>query len=115
MKLYNTDHVLPRIKQQIKKYVEEYGYTYSGIMKALIYYYEIKGNKFDFAKTNGGIGIVPFVYQEAQQYFKDLERKQKQIKKAGEKQTKVVEKIIEISIPEAEECRPHINVESLEG
>ena len=45
MKLYNTDHVLPRIKQQIKKYVEEYGYTYSGIMKALIYYYEIKGNK----------------------------------------------------------------------
>ena len=38
------------------------------------------------------------------------------IKKAGEKQIKVVEKIIEISTPEIEEYRrPHINLESLEG
>ena len=72
MKLYNIDHVLPRIKQQIKKYVEEYGYTYSGIMKALIYYYEIKGNKFDLAKTNGGIGIVPFVYEKAYNYYYNI-------------------------------------------
>ena len=102
MKLYNTDHVLPRIKQQIKKYVEEYGYTYSGIMKALIYYYEIKGNKFDFAKTNGGIGIVPFVYEKAYNYYYSIwEAQQAQQRQLSESSSidVYIPKTIEVHIP----------------
>ena len=48
-------------------YITQYKYTYKGILQALVYFYEIKGN--DKSKANGSIGIVPFVYQEAFDYF----------------------------------------------
>ena len=100
-------------KQRLS-YISKYGFTNEGILNALKYFYGVQ--KGTPEKSGNRIGIVPFVYQEAQQYFKDLEMRQKQIKKAGEKQIKVVEKIIEISTPEIEEYRrPHINLESLEG
>lgn len=67
MKLYNITYVDARIKKQIKQYVEEYNYTYSGIHKALIYHFEIKGGSVE--KANGGIGIVPYVYQQAYRYY----------------------------------------------
>lgn len=68
--LFQISYIEPRIKAQIKKYVEEYNYTYSGMQKALYYYYEIKGG--DKSKANGGIGIVPYVYQNAYNYFYEL-------------------------------------------
>ena len=68
--LFNIPYIEPRVKAQIKKYVEEYNYTYSGIQKALYYHYELKGG--DKSKANGGIGIVPYVYQNAYNYFYEL-------------------------------------------
>lgn len=68
--LFNLSYVEPRVKAQIKKYVEEYNYTYSGMQKALYYFYEIKGG--DKAKANGGIGIIPYVYQDAYNYHYNL-------------------------------------------
>ena len=53
--------------QEIKQYIEEYKYSYSGIRKALIYFYEVKGN--DKQKANGSIGIVPYIYKEAYNYY----------------------------------------------
>ena len=67
MKLFNTSYVDARVRKQIKQYVEEYNYTYSGIHKALIYHFEIKGGSVE--KSNGGIGIVPYVYQNAYRYY----------------------------------------------
>lgn len=55
------------ITKQIKKYTTEDGYSLSGIKKSLIYFYEIKGNKID--KSNNAIGIVPFVYNDAKNYY----------------------------------------------
>lgn len=68
--LFNTTYIDPRIRAQIKKYVEEFNYTYSGIRKALVYHYEIKGG--DKSKANGGIGIVPYVYENAYNYYYSL-------------------------------------------
>ena len=68
--LFGTTYIDPRVRAQIKKYVEEFNYTYSGIRKALIYHYEIKGG--DKSKANGGIGIVPYVYQAAYEYHYNL-------------------------------------------
>ena len=70
MKLFNTTYVDARIQKQIKQYVDEYNFTYSGIHKALIYFFEVKGNSLE--KANGGIGIVPYVYQNAYNYFYEL-------------------------------------------
>ena len=67
IKLFKVDYVDARIRKQIKQYKEEYNYTYSGIHKALVYFYEIKGNSIE--KANGGIGIVPYVYQQAYNYY----------------------------------------------
>lgn len=68
--LFDTTYVNPRVQKQIKQYVEEYNYTYSGIQKALYYFYELKNG--DLSKANGGIGIVPHIYQKARDYYFDL-------------------------------------------
>lgn len=60
-------YVTAKVRKQIKLYMEQYDYTYSGMLKALIYFYEIKGNSFD--KANGGIGIIPYIYEQAYQYY----------------------------------------------
>ena len=54
----------------MKKYKEEFNYTYSGMLKALIYFYDIKGNSTD--KAYGSIGILPYVYEEAKAYYRNL-------------------------------------------
>lgn len=68
--LFNISYIEPRVKAQMKKYVEEYNYTYSGMQKALYYFYEIKNG--DKSKANNGIGIIPYVYQDAYNYHYNL-------------------------------------------
>jgi hypothetical protein len=67
MDLLKEEYISPRVRKQIKQYIEEYKYSYSGIRKALIYFYEVKGN--DKQKANGSIGIVPYIYKEAYNYY----------------------------------------------
>ena len=70
MKLLNETKINPRVRKQLKSYIEEENYTYSGILKALVYHYEVKNG--DVSKANGGIGIVPYVYKDAYNYYYDL-------------------------------------------
>ena len=65
--LLNMEQLNPRIYKTIYDYIKQYNFTYKGILQALVYFYEIKGN--DKSKANGSIGIVPFVYQESFNYF----------------------------------------------
>ena len=69
-KLFKGQCNMAAINRNIKRYREEYNYTYSGIHKALIYFFEIKGNSIE--KANGGIGIVRYVYHDALRYYKAL-------------------------------------------
>ena len=64
-KLFNKK-VDARILRQIKNFIEDYDYKYKGIQLTLEYFFELKGNSL--AKSQGGIGIVPFVYEEAKNY-----------------------------------------------
>ena len=66
-KLFKGQCNMAAINRNIKRYREEYNYTYSGIYKALIYFFEIKGNSIE--KANGNIGIVPYVYKDAFNYY----------------------------------------------
>ena len=70
-KLFSLDFISPRIAKQLKTFREEYKYGYSGILKTLKYYYEIKNG--DIEKANQGIGIVPYLYLEAYNYYKTIE------------------------------------------
>lgn len=40
------------------------------MLKALVYWFEIKGHSIE--KANGGIGIIPYVYQQAYEYYYSL-------------------------------------------
>lgn len=92
IKLFNLDFVEPRIQKQISKYREEYNYTYSGILKSLKYFYEIKGNSID--KANGGIGIVPYVYKRAFDYYYALwQAQQKNVTKQIEQYIPVIKEV----------------------
>ena len=41
-KIFETTYVHPNIRKQINSYDSEYNYTYSGILKSLVYFYEVK-------------------------------------------------------------------------
>lgn len=70
MKLYGYEYVPPRMKRQIKQYIEEFNFTYSGMLKSLHYFYEIKGHSTE--ESHGSLGIIPFIYQDAFNYFYNI-------------------------------------------
>lgn len=60
------------------------GMTYRGQLLSLKYFYEIKKNSIK--KSNGSIGIIPFIYDEAKIYYSKIEQQQKEIGDAIQKQ-----------------------------
>ena len=102
-KLFGFKAPGPRVQAQIKKFTVDNHFTYKGIYNSLKYFFEIKGNSV--RKANEGIGIVPYVYDEAQLYYKRLERtaraladsvdknRQRIVKFQGEKPIKKKEEI----------------------
>lgn len=83
--LYGNSANWAMITKQIKTFQKEYNYTYSGMLKTLKYFYEIKGGSKE--KGNGTIGILPYIYQEAFQYYYGIYQAQqinsnKEIKKS---------------------------------
>lgn len=56
-----------RVNRQIIKYRTELNYSYSAIYKSLLYFFEIK--KSPIEKANGGIGIVPYIIDDARNYW----------------------------------------------
>ena len=98
MKLFGEDYVTARVRKQIKEFQEQYGYTYSGMYKALVYFFEVKGNSVE--KANGSIGIIPYIYKDAYNYYYSLflANMKNQEKTAEDYKPRV--KIIEIFAPE---------------
>lgn len=74
--LFNINQLSVLINKQIKDYTKEYNYTYSGILGTLIYCYEIQ--KMDIKKAKG-IGIVPYNYENAKNYFQQKKAEQKRV------------------------------------
>ena len=90
-KLFGIDSLSVKIKKQIEDYHNNKNYTYSGIYKSLLYFYQVKGNSIDNA--NGGIGIVPYVYEDARNYYTAIfaAQERSQAKPIAQWQPKVIE------------------------
>lgn len=73
--LYDVDILDGMILKQIKDFRDKFDYTYKGMKTTLNYFYELRGN--DVANSKG-IGIIPFVYNEAKQFYWD----KKQVKES---------------------------------
>ena len=68
IKLYNLkdDYILPRFMLQVSNFEKNYHFTYSGMLKALKYWYEVKKHPIDKDK---GLGIIPYIYKQAYDYY----------------------------------------------
>lgn len=71
MKLYDESFVDPAKQKSIKNMIDSYGFTYSGIHGTLVYIYEIKGFK---PKDSNYLGIVPYYYNKAKNYYTELKK-----------------------------------------
>lgn len=69
-KLFGVGFINAKIAKQIKDFRIQYNYTYSGMLGTLVYWYEIKKAPID--KANGGIGIIPYVYDQAKEYYSKI-------------------------------------------
>lgn len=63
------DYILPKYMIQIQEYIKKYGFSYSGIKKTLIYWYEIKKQPVN---EEFRLSIVPRIYNEARRYYEAL-------------------------------------------
>lgn len=94
--LFGIGYVSAKVAKQIKEYRETYNYTYSGMLGTLVYWYEVKGATID--QANGGIGIVPYIYEQAKEYY--LKINQANELNAGITNYKLHFREIEISAPQ---------------
>ena len=68
--LLGDDYNFMKVKKQIEEYHKNYNFTYSGMLRSLKWFYEVRGQSTD--KANGGIGIIPYVYKQAYDYYFNL-------------------------------------------
>lgn len=69
--LYNLAAPTGMIRKQVKDFQEEYKYKLKGIELALKYFYELLGNN---PQEHGGIGIVPYIYEDAKRNYIEEKR-----------------------------------------
>lgn len=60
-----------QFKKVTDAWIKDYKYTYSGMLKSLLYFYEIKGNSKKKLRE-GSIGIIPFCYNQAYNYYYEI-------------------------------------------
>lgn len=75
-----------KAERQWKNFIKDGEMTSKGIYYALRYYYDIK--KGDFSKANGGIGIVPYIYEDSCEYWVAREKRESGIVARIEKEAK---------------------------
>ena len=63
------------INKQATSYIKQYGYTWSGMTACLHWFYNVK--KSSPEDGNGGIGIIPYIYEEVRMYYNKLYAAQK--------------------------------------
>lgn len=68
--LFNIETITVKIRKQVNDFVNNQHYTYTGILRALMYFYGVQGHSIE--KANGGIGIVPYTYEAAHNYYQAI-------------------------------------------
>lgn len=100
--LFDLEKLTPKINKQIKDFINpngQYGYSYNQIYKTLFYFYSIQKNSIE--KSKGGIGIVPFVYEDAFNYYRAIwEANQINAQKPKINYTEIEQQVIKIKPPQ---------------
>lgn len=103
-----------KMKSQRKNFLKQNkSATDEGILNTLKYFYGIQ--KAPATKAQGGIGIVPYLYEEAQEYYKNVDKKKEEIKNGIEKQLDLDKVIVRITKPEKQKEKEYIDLDSIGG
>ena len=107
--LFGVDYNFKKVERQIKEYKQykdgnDLPYTYSGMLASLRWFYEIKGNNKDAA--NGGIGIIPYIYNDAKKYYYNIYLAKEKNKEVKDYKVQVEE--ITITPPKIIESKPKL-------
>ncbi len=92
--LLNTKQLNVKIYKLLKDYYTTYKFSYEGMLVCLKYFYETLDNPV----VSNCVGIIPYIYEEAQEYEKVKKLIHKQIEKTDLKNI-VVERVIKIKKP----------------
>lgn len=65
--IYGSDYNYISISKQAENYIKQYNFTYGGMLKTLKWFYEVK--HADKESSNGRIGIIPYIYEDAKKYY----------------------------------------------
>ena len=109
-KLFGANYKYLSIESQRKNFIKK-GMTNKGIYYTLKYHFEVRNGSVD--KSEGRIGIVPYLYEEAQDYYNKLNEKSKNLEDSIQKGLK--ERVI--NIESLEQKNPHkekIDMNSIE-
>ena len=99
------------ILKQINKYVTERGYEYIDSARALSYFVDVQGKT---PQLQYGIGIVPFIIDDAKKYFENLRRqKEEQLLAAQRSKNSASPTTIHCVIKSSKPKKPRINIEDL--
>lgn len=91
------------INTQATEYMQLYNYTWSGMTKCLQWFYFI--NHGSIEEGHGGIGIIPYIYDEVREYYYNLYLTEQENKK---KQNLRAPVFFNIQSPRAWQRPPHL-------
>lgn len=100
-------------ERQRVSFIQKHGYTNEGIYNALRYFYLVK--KQSPEKSGNRIGIVPYVYNEAKEYYETIAKKKKQIERGLKTQVEKGAKVMVIRGPERERDKGLIDLDTIGG
>ena len=74
--IYGPGYNYMMINKQAESYIKDYGFTWSGMTGCLHWFYNI--NHGSIEEGHGGVGIIPFIYEDVKKYYQDLYRAQQE-------------------------------------
>lgn len=93
----------PKNIKLVEYYRDTNHFTYEGMNNALIYHYDIK--RGDTAKAEERIGIIPFVYEEAQEYYTKKKLEVEKLLQSVEKAKQIGEQTVQVNIEKRREIK----------
>lgn len=110
-KIFGPNYKYQAIETQRKSFVKK-GMTNKGIYYTLKYYFEIQNGSIE--KSAGRIGIVPYVYEEAQEYYEKIDKMARRLAKSVQQTMK--ERIVDVDLIETQQSQKSrkIDMNSLE-
>ncbi len=101
--IYGKNYNFIMIEKQATEYIKQYGYTWSGMTGCLYWFYNI--NHGNLEEGHGGIGIIPYIYDDCRKYYQNLYKVQEKNKDV----IKVREPVVfNIPSPRAWQRPPHL-------